>query len=350
VSKPGATPRSTLRQVASHAGVHPATVSRALNPETRQLVNADTLRRVLAAVRDLDYRTNEIARSLRTHRSFTVGVVIPDITNPLFPRLVRGLEDGLDAVGYTSLVAYTDDLPEREEERIRRLQQRGVDGFILATARHKDPTLEALAAEGVAVVLINRRTASDAIPSVTVDDRGGTRDAVRHLIELGHRRIAHVGAPSRLSTARARLEGFRAAMREAGLKTDAGAMTPANAVTQAEGQRLGRLALQRDPALTAIVAANDLMALGCYDAIAEAGLRCPGDVSVIGFNDMPFADRFDPPLTTVRFDHYGMGHAAAGMLVRRLRTEEATPSASHLRLETKLVIRSSTGPAPPRRG
>lgn len=336
----------TLRQVADHAGVHPATVSRALNPETQQMVSADTLERVLAAARELNYRTNTIARSLRTQRSMTVGVVIPDITNPLFPRIVRGIDDALEKVQYASLVAYTDGRDERLMDRFEVLRQRGVDGLIVATARHTDRALDSLEASGVPVVQINRRSQNRTIPSVIADNRGGVELAVAHLVELGHRRIAYVGAPQTTSTGRMRLAGFRTGMRRAGLEVTAADTQFARAITMEEGARVAGALLAAEPDVTAIVAANDLMALGCYDALRAAGRGCPEDVSVIGFNDMTFADRFDPPLTTIHFDHYELGAAAVDVLMRRLRSASPVPAAVRLELETRLVVRAST--APPR--
>jgi LacI family transcriptional regulator len=342
----GLAPSVTLREVAEHAGVHPATVSRALNPQTQQMVSADTLQRVLQSARELNYRTNAIARSLRTQRSQTVGVVIPDIANPLFPRIVRGIDDALEDVRYASLVTYTDGRDDRLLERFELLRQRGVDGLLVATARHNDPPLDMLVAAGIPVVQINRRSQNKAIPSVTPDDRGGIRSAVEFLAELGHERIALMAPPQTHSTGRARIAGFRSAMRRAGLEVPAGLVQSARAVTLEEGRRICTSLLDAHPGVTAIVAGNDLMALGCYDSLRAAGRRCPDDVSVIGFNDMPFAERFDPPLTTVRFDHYEMGAAAVGVLLRRLRATEAEPAAAHLELETRLVVRGSAAPPP----
>ncbi|NLT04790.1 MAG: LacI family transcriptional regulator [Solirubrobacterales bacterium] len=340
----GLMPRVTLREVADHAGVHPATVSRALNPETQAMVNSETLARVLASARELKYQTNTIARSLRTQRSLTVGVLIPDIMNPLFPSIVRGIEDTLDKADYTSLIAYTDGRADRVTARLDRLRQRGVDGLIVATAQLRDPTLEALLEEGVAVVQVNRRSTSRLIPSVTADAAGGMLAAIRHLAELGHERIAYAGAPLRVSTGRARIDAFRRGMRAVGLELASERIEQTESVSVGEGARVGRELLERDPQLTAIVTANDLIALGCYDAVREAGRDCPADVSVIGFNDMPFTDRFDPPLTSVHFDQYEMGATAAAMLLRRLAGEES--GAPRVELETTLVVRASTAPPP----
>ncbi|HET9719841.1 MAG TPA: LacI family DNA-binding transcriptional regulator [Solirubrobacteraceae bacterium] len=337
----------TLREVAVRAGVHPATVSRALNPQTQQMVSAETLERVLEAARELNYRTNTIARSLRTQRSLTVGLVIPDITNPLFPRMVRGIDDALEKFQYASVVTYTDGRDERLLERFELLRQRGVDGLIVATARHSDAVLDSLERSGIVLVQINRRSRNDSISSVTADDRGGTRAAVEYLVELGHRHIAHVGGPQTHSTGRMRLAGFRGAMRRAGLAVPPGSALTGRSVTIQEGFRVCASVLERHPEVTAIVAGNDLMALGCYDALKSAGRRCPQDVSVIGFNDMEFADRFDPPLTTIHFDHYDMGAAAARILMDRLGSKEApNQPVAQLELETRLIVRESTAPAP----
>jgi LacI family transcriptional regulator len=334
----------TLRDVAEHAGVHPATVSRALNPQTRQMVNADTLQRVLDSARELNYRTNGVARSLRTQRTSLVGFVIPDITNPLFPPIVRGVDDALEAANYASLIAYTGGRDEHLHDRLEVLRERGVDGLIVATARYRDRVIDGLESEGIPVVQVNRRNENKAIPSVVADDMGGTHAAVAHVVELGHTRIGYIAAPQTHSTGRARLAGFRAAARRAGLRPEMVAM--ARSVTIESGAQACASLLSEHPDLTAVIAANDLMALGCYDAIAAAGKSCPRDVSVVGFNDMPFADRLGPPLTTVHFDAYEMGAAAGQLLLRRLLTNGLTSSAAHLELETRLVIRGST--APPR--
>jgi LacI family transcriptional regulator len=335
---------ATLRQVADRAGVHPGTVSRALNPATQQMVRADTLERVRAAARELQYRTNTIARSLRTQRSLTVGVLIPDLTNPLFPRMMRGIDDALERVQHASLVAYTDGRDERLMERFETLRQRGVDGLIVATARHIDPALDRLVASGVPVVQMNRRSSNRSIPAVTADDRTGARQAVAHLAELGHRAIAHVGGPQAHSTGRGRLAGYRAGMRAGGLPVPDGYVALGRAVTIDEGARASAALLAEHPEITAIVAGNDLMALGCYDALRAAGLRCPDDVSVTGFNDMTFADRFNPPLTTIRFDPHEMGTAAVDLLMPRLRGPGEPEGAVRLELETELVVRASTAP------
>jgi LacI family transcriptional regulator len=332
----------TLRDVARRAAVHPGTVSRALNTETRALVNEETARRVIKAAEELGYKPNPMARGLKTNRSYTVGVLIPDLTNPLFPPIVRGIEDRLGEAGYTSLIANTENDPERERADVLALRTRQVDGFIAATARHDHELLAEMAAAGERVVLVNRRLADGSLPAVTGDDREGMRLAVEHITALGHTRVAHLGGPQELSTGNQRYNGFLDAMRAAGATPDPVLVRFGGAFTEAEGARICRELLDDGPAFTAILAGNDLMALGCYDVLEERGLRCPADVSVIGFNDMRFANRFNPPLTTIRLPHYEIGVAAADLLLERL--QDATTEARQLMLEPMLVVRASTAP------
>jgi LacI family transcriptional regulator len=335
--------RVTLRDVARAAGVHPGTASRALNEQTRSLVNADTAQRVLEVAESLGYHPNPIARGLKTRRSYTIGVLIPDILNPLFPPIIRGIEDRLEQAGYTSVIANTENDPERERIDFRAMLARQVDGFITATARLDHAILDEIV--GAPMVLVNRRVADGSFASVTADDRAGTKLAVDHVVELGHRQIAFVGGPMTLSTTRDRHEAFKEAMRKHRLKVDRSLTLVGDWITIREGQRLCRELLDSGKHFSAIVAANDLMALGCYDALAERGLVCPDDVSVVGYNDMPFCDHFNPPLTTIRIPHYEMGVAAADLLLDQL--DERAPDTrgrGAVVLEPSLVVRDSTAP------
>jgi LacI family transcriptional regulator len=335
-----ADPPVTLRDVASRAGVHPATASRALNPETRILVSEDTARRVLDAAAALGYRPNPVARSLRTRRSHTVGVLIPDLNNPLFPPIVRGLEDRLAAAGYVALIGNTDSDDERERMVFEQMRARHVDGLVLATARLRHPLLAEASRAEMPVVLINRLAQDYSFPSVSVDNERGVRMAVAHLSALGHRRIAHIAGPQEMSTGLSRYRGFVTAMESGGLQVDGDLIVFAKAFTFEEGVRCARLLLERGTGCTAIAAGNDMLAVGCYAALDDAGLSCPDDMSVVGFNDMPFMDRLRPPLTTIRFPHYQVGTEAAQLLLERI-AERAGP-VKILYLAPELVIRGST--------
>jgi LacI family transcriptional regulator len=330
----------TLRDVARVAGVHPGTVSRALNPETRALVNDRTAERVLEAAKELGYRPNPIARGLRTNRSNTIGVLVPDLMNPLFAAVVRGIEDGLRDGGYTPLIANTDNDSDRERVAFEAMNARQVDGFIAATARRDHWLLADAVSLGVKVVLVNRRVDSDALPAVTGDDHEGIRLAVEHLAGLGHERIAHIAGSQALYTGWSRHQGFLDAMRAQGLVVDPDLIVFSQAFTEPEGARCCGELLDRRRDFTALVAGNDLLALGCYDALEERGLRCPEDFSVVGYNDMPFVDRFQPALSTVRVPHYELGSTAAHLMLEQLQGTGAP--ARQLLLAPELVIRAST--------
>jgi LacI family transcriptional regulator len=331
---------ATLRDVAAAARVHPATASRALNPETRILVSEDTARRVTDAAARLGYRPNPVARSLRTRRSYTVGVLIPDLNNPLFPPVVRGLEDKLAAAGYVALLGNTDADASRERTLFEQMRARHVDGFVLATATLRGQLLADAAAADVPVVLMNRLAPDYSFPSVSVDNEQGARMAVTHLARLGHTRIAHVAGPQEASTGMSRLRGFRDGMATHSLTLDEDLIAYATRYTVEEGARCCRELLARAGDFTAVAAANDMLAVGCYSALDEHSLRCPEDISVIGFNDMPFIDRLRPPLTTVRFPHYQLGTEAAQLLLERINGSEGPVKIMYLAPE--LVIRGST--------
>jgi LacI family transcriptional regulator, galactose operon repressor len=334
----------TLRDVARVAGVHPATVSRALNEETRALVNEETARRVLKAAEKLGYQPNPIARGLKTNRSYTIGVLIPDLTNPLFPPILRGIEDHLETAGYTPLTANTDNDPERELLDLQTMRARQVDGIIAATARRDHRLHDALLEAGLELVLVNRRQEELPVSSATADDRLGMRLAVEHLLSLGHTRIAHLAGPLDYSTGLDRHDSFLETMRAAGIEPDPELVLVAEAFTESEGTRLCGQLMDRDHEFTAVAAANDLLALGCLDVFAERGRRCPEEISVVGFNDMPFAARFQPPLTTIHIPHYEIGKAAGELMLERLHDDDAPPR--EIQLEPHLVVRKST--APPR--
>ncbi|MGY1616535.1 LacI family DNA-binding transcriptional regulator [Geodermatophilus sp. SYSU D00691] len=333
-------PAPTLRDVAAAAGVHPATASRALNPETRALVNAETARRVLKAAQSLSYSPNPIARSLKTAKSRTIGLVLPDLTNPLFPPIVRGIEDVLGPAGYSALIVNTDNDAAREQALVDSLRSRQVEGMIIATARLDHPLLEQLHAQGVRVVLVNRRAEHLDIPCVTPDDAAGVSLAVEHLARLGHRRILHLAGPQTTSTGVVRAKAFRAAVRDHGLDDDPALTVAGGYWSEAEGARGLREVLDAGTDFTAVVAGNDLIALGCYDVFRERGLSCPGDVSVVGFNDMPFLDKLQPPLTTIAVPHHAIGVEAARMLLESL--DEPDRPARSVLLPVSLVERAST--------
>lgn len=329
--------RPTIQDVARAARVHSSTVSRVLNPRTRRLVSPTVAARVEAIARRLGYTPDPVAAGLRTRRSATVGVLIPDMANPVFPLILRGIESALMSAGYTAIIANTDNDPARATEALDRLSARRVEGAILATATLRDPVLARCRALDLPAVLVNRSLPGGKVSAVVNDDVAGIALAVGHLLALGHRAIGHVAGPARISTGRARRAGFAAALRARGL---AAPVAAADNYDIAAGERACSALLAAHPRLTAIVAANDLLALGCYDALAARGAVCPRDVSITGFNDITFADRFAPPLTTVRIPHRVMGEQAARLLLAEIEDPQAPKQ--EIKLEPALVVRGST--------
>ena len=333
----------TIRDVARVADVHPGTVSRALNEQTRALVNPETAERVLRAAEQLGYRPNPIARGLKTNRSFTVGVVIPDLTNPLFPPIMRGIEDRLAEAGYTALIVNTDNDADRERSQIAAMRARQVDGFIAATARLDHELLAEAGAGGTPLVLVNRSFEDGSVPAVTVDDREGIRLAVEHVAALGHQRIGHLAGPQNVSTGHRRYLGFLEAMRAAGLDVPDGAVTFTTALTEAEGARACAELLERQPRVTAVVAGNDRLAMGCYDTLDARGLSCPrgrlGRRLQRHAVHRPAASAADLGAGPAVGDR----HRGGRPLAAAARGPLAQP-AREILLEPSLVIRASTGP------
>lgn len=333
--------QSTLRDVARIAGVNVATASRALSSDRRGMVSPETAKRVDEAAAELGYRANPIARGLKTNRSFTIGVLVPDLTNPLYPPIVRGIDDALARVGYTPLTANTDNDLERERTSFEVLRARRVEGFVVASAFREHPLIDEALAEGVPLVLSLRRIDAGTAWTVCVDERAGIAQAVDHLVALGHREIAHIGGPvAEMSTAHERHIGFLASMAAAGLNGTQELVRFAAAFTIEDGRVACRELLESGARPTAITAGNDLIALGCSDAIAEIGLRCPEDVSIVGYNDMPLADRLAPPLTSVRIPHYELGVRSAEVLLDRIAGNGSIPRTELL--APQLVVRGST--------
>lgn len=333
--------RVTLRDVAERAGVHPSTASRAINERTRSLVDDQTVGRVLEAAEVLGYRPDSLARALKTNRTLTVGMLLPDLTNPLFPPIVRGIEDGLGRADYTLILGNTDNDTEKERAVLSALLARRIDGLILATTRREpSPAIREVIDAHLPMVLVNRSLDDASVPAVLGDDRKGVRLAVEHLADLGHRRIGHVGGPQQTSTGLIRLRSFIESLEGRDIEVDPDVIVTADWFREEPGAQACRALLDRRTDLTAIVAANDLIAMGCYDVAEERGLQVGRSLSIVGYNDMLFADKLCPPLTTVRIPHYDIGARAAQMILDLINEEAADPVRVYL--EPTLVVREST--------
>lgn len=308
-------------------------------------VSRRTIRRVEQAAQRLGYVPNALARGLRTSRSNVIALVVPDITNALFPALVRGAAQVLGTAGYTLVLTDTNNDPAAEHAQVASMRARGADGFIVATARWQDPLLDELAGTGLPVVLVNRQTSARSLPYIGADEQRGIQLCVDHLAALGHRRIVHLAGPEGTSTGRERTAAFRQAMRAHGLAAGASAVRPGTAYTEQAGIDATRKLLASGQRFTAVVAANDLLALGVMAALKDAGLSCPEQVSVTGFNDLPFMDKLTPALTTVRLPMHDMGALAARTLLDWTTSpRERHPTQTLLPVE--LIVRGTTQTAP----
>ena len=342
VDKKKPSKKVTLRDVAERANVHLSTVSRVLSPSHRKMVSDDVAKRVREIANDMGYRANPFAYGLRTNKSRTIGVVIPDLTNPIFPPIIRGIEHALRKDDYTAIFADSNENVDEEELIVERMRDRQIEGLILATAHRAGQIVDRLAEENVPVVLINRAADNGRVLSVTNDDYRGAQLAVDHLLNLGHRRIAHLAGPQYLSTGFDRREGYLAALKRRNISVDKKLIIACETFSIDQGVTAFEELLKRDVPFDAIFAANDTLALGCYRVLRERGISCPETISIAGYNNMPFIDMVNPPLTTVRFVKYQMGVEAANMLLRLL--DEADEPPLPIILEPELLVRESTRP------
>jgi LacI family transcriptional regulator len=336
----------TIKDIARRCGVHASTVSRVLNPATRAMVSRKLTAKVMEAAKEMGYRRNPLASGLRTRRSHTIGVMIPDLTNPLFPPIVRGIERTLGGHGYIAILADSANNPETELAILANMRARQVEGLIIATAHRRDPVVEECIEHGIPVVLVNRTVDDDKVASVINNDDHGIRLAVQHLVDLGHRRIAHIAGPQDTSTGYTRRQAFVEAIEAAGLEGSRELIAEADSYTEPAGRAAADELMQAGKLFTAIVAGNDLLALGCYDALKERGLKCPDDISVTGFNDVPFIDRLSPPLTTVQVPQDQLGVRATELLMDHIQARQSDTTVStpplQVRLDPTLVVRGST--------
>lgn len=330
-------PAATIKQIADATGVHPSTVSRALDPKKRHLVADDVAKRIATQAEALGYRPNRLAANLRLGRSDLIGVLLPDIANPVFAPILGGITEVLSSEGYAPIVAEAGNSSSQQITFVETLLSQRVDGLILATVSQDDELVGFCIKRGLPVILLNRSEARDRVPSVVSDDDMGMRLAVDHLVDLGHRRIAHVAGPLSTSTGALRRDGFERAMSRHALS---GVVREAAGYTREAGAEAAAHLLDGADDITAIVAANDLLALGVLDALKTRGLRCPEDISLVGHNDMPLMDVVSPPLTTIRIEHREMGRIAARLLAEKIKSgSEEIP---HVVLPPELVVRGST--------
>lgn len=318
--------------------MHVSTVSRILNGQAAAgRITAETEGRIREVAERLGYRRNAVARALRTRRTLVVGMVVPDVANLHQAGITRAAGDALTERGYSLLLASTGDRLDQAGAQVSAMLGAQAEGLLYGVAREQDPVLAGIVDSGTPVVLFNRGSSAHPVSAVLPDDRAGIRQAVEHLLHLGHRHIVYVGGPEDVSSTISRMAAFDATLSEAGLE---GSHHPAGRYTEDEGHRVMAALMVERPEITAVVAGNDRLALGVIDAIHQSGRSCPRDVSVVGFNDMPYADRVSPALTTVRVSTHEVGFEAASLLLQLIEDPRRPPETRLVM--PQLVVRQST--------
>jgi LacI family transcriptional regulator len=333
---------ATIHDVAQRAGVSPITVSRVIN--NSGYASQDTRERVEAAVAELGYVPNRLARSLRSKRTHTLALVLTDITNPFFTTVARGVEDTASDAGYTVIFCNTDESESEEKKYLQVLLQQQVDGILLVPARSSSESIDVIQKQHTPVVVLDRRLPPDVdVDTVRCENEVGAYHLVRLLIELGHRQIAILSGPVGVSTAEDRLAGYRRAMAEANLGVSE-QFVVYGSFNQASGSELMRDLLAVKPRPTAVFAANNLICIGALQAIQNAGLRVPEDIALVSFDDLPPALLTTPFFTVAAQPAYEMGRRATQLLLARLAKTSPDPC-QQIILPTELIVRQSSGQA-----
>ena len=335
----------TLKNVAEAAGVSPATASIVLNGRAEGRVSAAVADRVLATAKELNYRPNLTARSLRTQESKTIGLISDQIaTTPFAGQMLAGAQDVAWRNGWLLLLVNTDDDKKFEDSATKALIQRNVDGFIYASMYHREVTIPK-AISDQQVVLLDCFEKSGNHDSVIPAEYKGARAAIEYLVSQGHRKIAHITDGGNLYASPERMRAFKDVLTENKIEVKDEFVLKVKGSDTQEGYAACKQLLTLKSRPTAIFAYNDRMAFGAYEAIQEAGLIVGKDISVVGFDNQPhFADSLKPGLTTVQLPHYAMGAWAAQRLLDQLQNSESTTSIRH-QIDCALVVRESVGPA-----
>ena len=331
---------ATIRDVAERAGVSVATVSRILNGTVR--VNPRLVERVRAAIDELQYRPSRAARSLRANRSTIIGLLISDIRNPFFTELVRGVEDAAQRNGYSLVLCNSDENPAKERQYIEVLYAEQVAGAIIVPTRERQPGLRLLWEHKVPVVAVDRRIQDHHTDVVLVDNVRGASEAVAHLIANGYRRIGLITGPLTTTTGRERRDGYRQALRMAGLPHDP-ALERCGSFKEESGRRLTAELLDATPPPEALFLANNLLTMGALEELYVRGLRVPDDIAVVCFDELPWAALSAVSLTTVTQPVYDLGSTAALRLFQRLHSPGAC-ARQEIVLAPTLCIRGSSRP------
>ncbi len=327
--------RTTMKDIAKAVGVHPSTVSRVINGNPN--ISEKTAKKVFSTIEDLNYTPNALARSLKTKKIETLGMLIPDIANPFFAGLARGVEDTANQYGYNVILCNTDDQFEKEKTYLRLLEERRVDGLILATAKIRDKSIIELEKSRFPYILLSRNIRDLQENSISIDDIAGGYLATKYLIGLGHRNIGHIGGPYNTMAALDRIKGYKKALLQYGIPFNRCYIGEGDFKIKGGYQVMNQfLKLQNPP--TAVFTANDLLAVGAIEAIREHGYNVPDDISIIGFDDIRLASFLSPPLTTIRQPMLEMGSLAIIKLMERIEHQRVH---QNILIKPELIVRKS---------
>lgn len=332
---------ATIKDVAALAGISYTTVSHVLN-KTRP-VSEQVRLKVEAAIAELDYVPSAVARSLKARSTATIGLLVPNSVNPYFAELARGIEDGCERNGYCVILCNSDDNPQKQRSYLRVLLEKRIDGLIVASAGQDPDLLESLASVRTPMVIVDRALEGVDADLVRIDHEQGGYLATRHLLELGHRDIACIGGPVDTGASQLRLAGFRRAMAEAGLAVAEGRELHCDFTSPGGHAAAARLLDGARP--TAIFAGNDMIGFGVLRAAAERNISVPGELSVIGFDDIELSRYVYPPLTTVGQSIRELGESAAQLLLARIATPRHGAAQQRI-VAPRIVLRESTGRRP----
>jgi DNA-binding LacI/PurR family transcriptional regulator len=334
--------KSTIKEVASLAGVSPAVVSRVINNDSSLLIRDETRNNVLQAVKKLQYKPDFLARGLRTNKSGMIGLMLIDYTNPFAGQLIRGAQDALVQSGMFCMTCETKEEESVSKKWIELLQERRVEGLIIATVKESDPIIDLLEKYNFKYVMATRRAHNSKAPSVLYDTYQGMTLAMEHLIELGHTRIAHITGHLKTTPGELRIKAYSDAHKEHGLTVRQEYVVQANFLANSGGDAMANL-LKLKEIPTAVVACNDAVAISAIQSIKEFGLKIPRDISIVGFHNIPYSLYVDPPLTTIDTHTSEIGNRAAGILLDLIQGKE--PGFPNQIINVDFINRSSTGPA-----
>jgi len=336
-------PRATIVDVARGAGVHVSTASRALSPGATHRISSKVVRKIEKVAEELGYKRNTLASSLRTQKTGTIGLIVPNLSDPLFSPIIASVEERVAKEGYVTFVANSDYSTAKLRSIIERMSSQFVAGLVVASFELNDPAVELCLELGVPTVAVLRDPRDSRISSVCMDDATGVQAMVEHVLDLGHKDITYVTPPLAASTAQNRLAGFQAGMRLAKADGCRFEVVEARAYDVAEGERIMAHMLQSGLTSTAVLAFNDLLAVGCLVALKTAGVACPGQISLSGVNNLPFMNLLSPPLTTLHTAGRDLGFESADLLMSLI--NNIAQPVKRILLTPHVVARGSTGPA-----